>query len=125
LDEFSALFINEPLDVWSYDGNLVVNMDMDILFSPQQLEKLMKHKYVLSNFEIIHKDIQVLIDNEEKEMKQRSEIIDNLLPLFNNEEQKNRFKYENDNYFTNYHSLEEIEAFVKVSNVNSINYCVA
>jgi len=113
LDVFSALFSNEPLDVWSYDGNLVVGMDMDILFSPKQLEKLMENKFLLSDFSIIHKDIQVLIDAEEKEIKKRSEVINDLLMLFKTQEDKNKFRFAKDNYFNNYHPLSEIDEFVK------------
>lgn len=98
LNSFRMLFQNDSLDVWSYDGRLGVNVDLDIMFSPEQQKKLFMFatdSKGLSKFEVKIKNVQKLIDQEEREMKSGN-------------------KVSTEEYFRMYHDFENIVAFLQV-----------
>lgn len=68
--KFFETFPEETLDILSNDGGYALNLEMDILFTPQQVEKL-SYMYFnkdlsFAKFEVVERNFQNIIDMEKK-----------------------------------------------------------
>lgn len=110
-------FKTNPIDIWSNDGRIGINIDIDMLLSQEQMQKLMNfllYKNGDLELRVLHNNIQNLIDEEEKAMYEARMREAKLLSSLTSEEEKIKAKFSYNNYFDNYPTLEEMKAFIEV-----------
>jgi murein tripeptide amidase MpaA len=116
IQEVQTLFENDPVDVWSNDGEMGLGPN-DIMLSPSQKKTLVnfltkKGISYLSSMEILHRNVQDVIDADEKENREAEQKVNALLSLISCPQQRKRVKFADNVWFQQYHNYTGIREFM-------------
>jgi hypothetical protein len=100
---FSKHFPSDSIDVWSYDGGYAPKLDMDIMFTPEQVTKLAVLSFnkdlSFDNFEVLSRNVQTGIDAEKEEMKRYDEELSKKLSLLKTTDEKENLKFSVEEFY--------------------------
>jgi hypothetical protein len=100
---FSKHFPSDSVDVWSHDGGYAAKLDMDIMFTPEQISKLAVLSFnkdlSFDKFEVLERNVQNGIDAEKEEMKKYDEELSKKLSLLKTTEEKENLKFSVEEFY--------------------------
>jgi hypothetical protein len=112
-DKFFSIFPSDSLDVFSHDGGVSTQIDMDILFTPEQVTKLNLHyinkDVTFDKFQVLSNNYQNEIEIEKREIQR---VTDELETKLIGVEDKDAVRYSDEEFYKRYHPLAEIHGYL-------------
>jgi hypothetical protein len=89
---------SEDTICFSNDGTIIENQITELLVSPKVYQKIsnFSHEIVIENF-------QVFLNKEKEDILRVDRELESKLKLAKNDEERNKIKYSEENWFGNYH----------------------